>query len=170
MVPVISFVGYHNCGKTTFATKVLKILKERGYRIAALKATKHENVVKDVKGKDSYRYREAGAESVGIVTPSELILFHSIDRDSLDIEFLSFLLFNDFDLVLCEGFKSSPVPKIEVWRREIGEPPLFGKLENVVAVVSDEEFPNVKNFSLNDHEGVANFIEKEFIKKGRSSP
>lgn len=168
MVPVVSFVGYHNSGKTTFATKVLKILKEKGYRIAAIKATKHSKVVKDVKGKDSYKYREAGAESVGIFTPDELILFHSANRETLNPELLSFLLFEEFDLVLCEGFKSSPVPKIEVWRKEVGGAPLYRKLENVVAVVSDVNFQDVKTFSLNDYEEVARFIEEEFIKKRRS--
>ncbi len=163
MVPVVSFIGYHNSGKTTFATKVVKVLKERGCRIAVLKSTKHRKVVEDTRGKDSYRYRESGADAVGIVTPDEFILFENIEE--IDLNFFSFLLFDDYDLVLCEGFKHQDIPKIEVTRRELGDRFLFREIDGVIAVVSDYPIPEVKTFPIDSPEEVAQFLEEEFIAK-----
>ena len=167
MVPVISFIGYHNSGKTTIATKVVEILVKKGYRVAVLKSTKHRKLIGDTPGKDSYRYRESGAETVGIVSPDEIVLFQDIDRDKLRIEFLSFLLFGDYDIVICEGFKHSNVPKIEITRKELNYPALFEKVSNVVAVVSDFPIEGIRQFSFEDVEELTSFIEEEFIKKSK---
>ena len=164
MPPVISFIGYHNSGKTTFATKVVKILKDKGYKVGVLKSTKHRNLIGDTPGKDSYRYREAGADSVGIVSPDELVLFKKINREDINLNLLSLLLFNDYDIVICEGFKSSEVPKIEVLRKEIQEEPLYRKISNVIAVISDVPVEGIKRFKTNEHEEVSQFIEENFIK------
>ena len=165
MVPVISFIGYHNSGKTTVATKVVKELRKKGYTVAVLKSTKHRKLIGDTPGKDSYRYREAGAGAVGIVSPDEIVLFQDIDRDKLNLEFISFLLFGDYDIVICEGFKRADVPKIEVTRRELNYPLLFEQIEGVVAVVSDFPIKGVKNFSFEDTQGLTSFIEENFIKQ-----
>ncbi len=165
MVPVISFIGCHNSGKTTFATNVVKLLKNKGYRVGVLKSTKHRRLVGDTPGKDSYRYREAGADAVGIVSPDELILFQDIDREKLDLKLLSFLLFDDYDIVICEGFKTSNLPKIEVLRRELNSEPLFKKVKNVVAVVSDFPVEGMRRFDVSDYEGVAKFLEENFINR-----
>ncbi len=164
MPPVISFIGYHNSGKTTFATRVVKILKDKGYKVGVLKSTKHRNLIGDTPGKDSYRYREAGADAVGIVSPDELVLFKKINREDINLNLLSLLLFNDYDIVICEGFKSSEVPKIEVLRKEIQEEPLYRKISNVIAVISDVPVEGIKRFKTNEHEEVSQFIEENFIK------
>jgi len=165
MVPVISFIGYHNSGKTTVATKVVKELRKKGYTVAVLKSTKHRKLIGDTPGKDSYRYREAGAGAVGIVSPDEIVLFQDIDRDKLNLEFLSFLLFGEYDIVICEGFKRADVPKIEVTRKELGQPLLFKEVNGVVAVVSDFPINEIKNFSFEDVELLTSFIEENFIKQ-----
>lgn len=165
MVPVISFIGYHNSGKTTVATQVVKNLVAKGYRIAVLKSTKHRKLIGDTPGKDSYRYRESGAEAVGIVSPDEIVLFQSIDRDKLNLKFLSFLLFGDYDIVICEGFKHADVPKIEVTRKELNQPLLFEKVDKVIAVVSDFPIGGIKSFSFQETDKLTSFIEKEFISK-----
>jgi len=167
MVPVVSFIGYHDAGKTTFATKVVETLKSKGYRVAVLKSTKHKDVIKDKEGKDSFRYKEAGAESVGIVTPEELILFKKIGK--VNLQYLAFLLFDEYDIVICEGFKSSDLPKFEVTRKELNQPPLVGKVKNLIGVVSDYEVEGVKNFPIDKPQEVADFIEKVFIKKREDS-
>lgn len=165
MVPVISFIGYHNSGKTTVATKVVGELRKKGYSVAVLKSTKHKNLIGDTPGKDSYRYRESGAGAVGIVSPDEIVLFQDIDRDRLNLKFLSFLLFDDYDIVICEGFKHSDVPKIEVTRKELNQPLLLKEVKGVVAVVSDFPVEGVKNFSFDDTENLTSFIEETFIKR-----
>ena len=163
MIPVVSFIGYHNSGKTTFATEVVRILKERGYRVGVLKSTKHEEVIKDTEGKDTFRYKKAGAPSVGIVTPKELILFKEVAK--VELPHLAFLLFSDCDIVICEGFKSSNVPKLEVYRKELKEAPLFKKVPNVIGVISDTEIEGIRNFPIEKPEKVADFIEEEFLKR-----
>ncbi len=163
MVPVISFVGYHNSGKTTFATKVVKELKQKGHSVAVLKSAKQRNLIEDKPGKDSYRYREAGADAVGIVTPDELALFKKIGKP--DLQLLAFSLFDDYDIVICEGFKDSNVPKIEVTRKEVNQPLLLGQVKNIVAVVSDYHVDGTKNFSINDVSKIIPFIEETFIKR-----
>ncbi len=165
MVPVISFVGYHNSGKTTVATQVVKNLVEKGYRVAVLKSTKHRKLIGDTPGKDSYRYRESGAEAVGIVSPDEIVLFQNIDRDNLNLDFLSFLLFGDYDIVICEGFKHADVPKIEVTRKELNQPLLFEKIDKVIAIVSDFPIDGLKSFSFQETDKLTSFIEEEFISK-----
>jgi len=165
MAPVVAFVGYHNSGKTTFATKVVEILVKRGYRVAVLKSTKHREVIKDREGTDTYRYKEAGAGAVGLVEPDRLTLFMEIEeREPL---YLAFLLFGDYDLVVCEGFKGSQVPKFEVVRKEFRERALYRNLENLIGVVSD--FPledrEIRRFSIERPEEVADFIEEEFLKE-----
>ncbi len=167
MVPVVSFIGYHNSGKTTVATKVVENLTKKGYRVAVLKSTKHRKLIGDTPGKDSYRYRESGAVAVGIVSPDEIVLFQDMDRDRLNLEFFSFLLFDDYDIVICEGFKRSDVPKIEVTRKELNQPLLLKEVEGVIAVVSDFPVEEVKNFSFDDTDKLTSFIEETFIKKRR---
>ncbi len=165
MVPVVAFVGHHNSGKTTIASKVVKELKKRGYSVAVLKSSRYNGVVKDTQGKDSFKYREVGADAVGIVSPEELVLFQNIDGREVDLKLLSFLLFDDYDIVVCEGFKSADVPKIEVTRKDLNQPLLFGEVERIVAVVSDYQVEGVKSFSFNEVEALTSFIEDTFIKK-----
>ncbi len=163
MAPVISFVGYHNSGKTTFATRVVELLVKKGYRVAVLKSTKHRGVIEEREGSDTYRYREAGAKGVALVEPENLTLFMELkERDPV---YLAFLLFGDYDLVICEGFKSSSVPKFEVVRKEFKEKTLYGKLDNLLGVISDFEInqEGIRRFPLNRPQEVAEFIEREFL-------
>ncbi len=163
MVPIVAFVGYHNSGKTTFATKIVKELTKRGYKVAVLKSTKHENTIKDEEGKDTFKYKQAGAKAVGIVEPEQLILSKKSKKGNL--KKLAFELLDDYDVVICEGFKHEDVPKFEVTRKSIQEPLLAKELKNVVGVISDYEVEGFRNFSINEPEKVADFIEEFFISK-----
>lgn len=163
MVPTVAFVGYHNSGKTTVASQVVKILKEKGYKVGVLKSTKHEGVVKDRPETDSFRYAEAGAEGVAIVEPERLVLFRSLENR--DPKRLAFNLFFEWDLVICEGFKNSELPKFEVVRKEFRDKMLGRKLKNLIGVVSDFPVEGVKNFPIDRPQEIADFLEREFIKK-----
>ena len=163
MVPVVAFIGYHNSGKTTFAAKVVKILKNKGYKVAVLKSTKHKDTVKDEEGKDSYRYKEAGADAVGILEPEQLILFKKTGK--VNLKRLAFELFDEYDIVICEGFKHEDVPKFEVTRKNMGEDLLAKEIKNVIGIISDYQIEGFRNFSINEPEAVADFIEKFFILK-----
>jgi molybdopterin-guanine dinucleotide biosynthesis protein B len=163
MAGIVAFVGHHNSGKTTFATQVVRELVRRGYRVGVIKSTKEKGVVKDTPGKDSFRYREAGAGAVAVAGGGELFLFKGTEG-KVEPEYLAFLEFGDFDIVICEGFKGFKVPKIEVFRSSLKEEPLYRKLEGVVGVVSDEELPGVRWFPIDSPQLVADFLEREFIK------
>ena len=163
MAPLISFVGYHNSGKTTFARKVIGELKKKGYRVGVIKSTHHTDIEESPKGKDTQLYISDGVESVALITPEKVYFEGKIDNNP---EYIAFKLFEDFDLVVCEGFKKSPLPKIEVARKEISDKTLFerGEIENVIAVVSDFPVKGIKNFSFEQSREVAELIEEEFLK------
>jgi len=164
MVPAVAFVGYHNSGKTSFATKVVEILTRRGYRVGVLKSTKHRGLIKDVPGTDTYRYKEAGALRVGLAEPERLTVMgeYTVKEPS----YLAFTHFGDCDVVICEGFKSSNLPKFEVVREELKEKMLGRELKNLIGVVADFEVEGVKTFPIDKPEKVADFIEERFIKGG----
>ncbi len=162
MIPLISFVGYHNSGKTTFARKVIKELQRRGYKVGVIKSTHHE-ITEERRGKDTQLYLSDNVESVALVTPTRTLFNGKIERNP---EYIAFKFFSGFDIVICEGFKKSSLPKIEVARREISSKTLFesGEIENVIAVVSDFKVEGVKNFSFEQYREVADLIEEKFLK------
>ena len=161
MVPVVSIVGKSGTGKTTFLESLIVEFRKRGYRIAAVKHSPGGMEI-DKPGKDSWKFAQAGSDAVVVSSPDKLVLVKSVDHDS-NIEEILRLIGGDFDLVLVEGFKRGKAPKIEVYRRELGEdlacPPKI-----LSAIVSDEPLNiDVPQFSINDTQAVADFIEKNFI-------
>ena len=136
MIPALSFVGHHNSGKTRILTSVLPLLVERGLRVGTVKHAPHLDRI-DSEGSDSSAHRNAGADRVLLhgETVSALFWSHGGEDMSEELE----RLFVDCDLVLVEGFKRGPFPKIEVFRRgrEMPREPLAGEID-VLAVVSDE--------------------------------
>jgi len=161
LVPTVAFVGHHNSGKTTFATKVVKILQDKGYKVGVIKSTKEEVKFNDTPGKDTYCYKKAGAQGICLLNKEEILLYGKFGE--LKPEYLSSLMFGEFDIVICEGFKSSKLPKFEVYRKELKEPPLFKRLDNLLGVVSDCTFKEVRNFPIDKPQLVAEFIEENFI-------
>ncbi len=91
----------------------------------------------DQKGKDTYRHRAAGADAVLAASPGQIALVKSIPKFSLD-SLLPY--FQDMDIVLVEGFKQEKKPKIEVFRSQINQTPLFPEDDLLVAVVTDSPY------------------------------
>lgn len=132
----IGFIGYSNSGKTTLIEKLIPLLTARGLSVSAVKNA-HHGFDMDRPGKDSYRYREAGASQVLIATSQRWALLTETPRGAAPLEQLLVRL-APCDLVLVEGFKSEgQVPRIEVRRTTSTEPPLFPRDANVVAVAAD---------------------------------
>ena len=111
---VISIVGKSESGKTTLIEKLIPELKRRGYRIGIVKHA-HHGFDMDRKGKDSYRHRQAGADTVMIASPGQIAMIKDVPGERLD-DLIPF--FNDMDLLITEGFKRDRAPKIEVFRAE----------------------------------------------------
>jgi molybdopterin-guanine dinucleotide biosynthesis protein MobB len=164
---VVAFVAKSNTGKTTLLEQVIRELKDRGYRIGAIKHDAHKFDI-DHPGKDSYRLAAAGADTMLIVSPEKLALIqkHAV---APPLEELIETYFSDVDLVLTEGFKTSNLPKIELHRRE-RSPALLcrgdqGDDPNLIAVASDEPLAlDVPVLDLNNIKQVADFVEQQFLK------
>jgi len=126
-------VGYSGSGKTTLLCALIPYLRAEGLRVAAIKAT-HHDIDWDRPGKDSYRLREAGAEAVLLQGPQRSFIARRTPagwRQTLD------LLGPDLDLVLVEGNKGWPIPKIEVHRPALGRGLWAEQDPQVIAIASD---------------------------------
>lgn len=163
MVPILSIVGRSNSGKTTLLEKLIRELTERGRRIGTIKHHFHGPVEVDVPGKDSWRHKRAGAQVVALSAPETLFVV----RDTpvrLPLEVIAHQALFEVDLILTEGFKSGPMPKIEVSRAAQNLPLLCGPEDHLVALVSDRGVAGgVPRFAPDEVGPLADFIEREFL-------
>jgi molybdopterin-guanine dinucleotide biosynthesis protein B len=121
---ILTVIGRKNAGKTTLTVALAAELIRRGRRIMTIKHGHHPADV-DRAGSDTYRhFHEGRAERTLIAAPTLRVLFERTP-DDYDPVALARRYMDGADLVLCEGFKQSSLPKIEVWRRAIGGKPLY---------------------------------------------
>lgn len=155
---VISIVGHSGSGKTTLVEKLIRELSNRGVRIATIKHA-HHKVVLDTPGKDSYRYKAAGAVMSMLVTTTELQVVADA-TEGREPEQLAQRFLGEADLVLAEGFSLCSTPKIEVLRRECAKPPRCTVEDGLIAVVTDmdEIYPQLPRFGLEDIAAISQFI------------
>src|SRR4030066_362844 len=166
MIPIISIVGKSDSGKTTLIEKLVPELTHRGYRVATVKHDVHGFEV-DREGKDSWRHKQAGAHTVVISSPNKVALIRDVEKD-LTLDEIREKLIQDVDLILSEGYKKDVQPKIEIFRKEKHKELLCTKEDNLIAIVSNKTFKiNVPCFDLEDMKGLADFIEKTFIRSKR---
>ena len=158
----MSFVAASsNSGKTTLIEKVVRILKDRGFSVAVVKhASKGFEL--DREGKDSWRFRKAGADAVALVGPGETAVIKRTARPPDESELRN--LIGPVDLVIKEGFKVEKGQRVEVFRRGIsGDRPLCIEDRTFLAVVSDLYVDaGIPWFALDNAEGVAEFLIKNF--------
>jgi molybdopterin-guanine dinucleotide biosynthesis protein MobB len=139
---IIGVVGWKNNGKTTLVERLVGRLVAQGYRVSTVKHAHHE-VDLDRPGKDSWRHREAGAAEVMLATSRRWALIHELRGEpEPPLEALLARL-APVDLVVVEGFKAFPHPKIEVHRAERGTPLLAREDPTIIAVASDEPLPDL---------------------------
>jgi len=155
---VIGIAGYSGSGKTTLIEKLIPFFVGQGLRVSLIKHAHHEFDV-DQPGKDSYRHRHAGCAEVLISSSKRWALMHELRggaEPGLD-EQLKRL--SPCDLVIVEGYKSEPIPKVEVHRRAGHTPPLHPDDPHVVAVATDEPLDSaLPQIDVDDAEAVARFI------------
>lgn len=157
MTPIVSVVGTSNVGKTTFLVKLIGELKARGYRVAVIKHNVHDFEI-DHPGKDTYRHAEAGADAVVIASSHKMAMVKRLEEE-LSLHDIVSMLGPGYDLVLTEGYKRGPFPKIEV-SRKAHSAGLISSEEELIAVVTDNEFAvDRPHFDLDDAAGVADFLE-----------
>ncbi len=165
MSSIVTFIGYHDSGKTTLVSRVVGHLKELGYRVAVIKSSNDSGVAFDTPGTDTYKHRQAGADSVLFVGPDQMVL--QTGASDLSLITLAHRFFPDVDIVIGEGFKHARrVAKIEVVRNP--EQELRNEVQGVVAVATDLDVIGNYIFRLHESKEIALFIEKCFLLgKGR---
>ncbi|GAB6905665.1 MobB [Desulfosarcina cetonica] len=160
MPPLISIVGKSESGKTTLIEKLIPVLKRRGLRIGVVKHA-HHGFDMDREGKDSYRHRIAGADTVMVASPGQVAMVKRFDSERLS-DLVPF--FNDMDLLIAEGFKRDKAPKIEIFRPERHQAPACLEDENLLAMVCDARLDiSVPQFSTGDIDAIAAFILDRFL-------
>lgn len=164
LIPIVSIVGRSNTGKTTLIEKLIPELRRRGYRVATIKHNIHGFDI-DHEGKDSWRHKRAGARLTVIASPQRIAVIEDVSKD-YELSELRDRYIRDVDIILSEGFKVNPHPKIEVIRAEMKHAPLCTAEDNLMAIVSDEPIDRgVPCLDIDDIQGVANLIEDRFLKK-----
>ena len=166
---VVGFAGYSGSGKTTLVEQLIPALKSRGLRVSVVKHAHHSFDI-DQPGKDTYRHRGAGAFEVVVASSNRLALIREFEKPSqMTVHQLIAELWDGVDWVLVEGFKSSDVLKIEVWRAPTetyaGKPPRYMDDDFIVAIATDapEKLPHATLrpvLDLNDAQAVANYLVK----------
>ena len=160
MPQMISIVGRSQSGKTTLIEKLIPALKQRGYKIGTIKHS-HHIFDFDKTGKDSWRHKDAGADTVIIASPGKIAMVKNDYLGSLDgLQ----RFFDDLDLIITEGYKKEDKPKIEVVRAARHADVLLEHDKHLVAVVSDVELQlNVPVFDLEVVDRLADFIEEKYL-------
>lgn len=155
--PVLGFAAYSGTGKTTLLVKLLPVMNERGLRVAMIKHA-HHNFDIDQPGKDSYELRVAGAQQILIASDYRRALVTETPGGS---EPALADLVNSLDLVLVEGYRHLPFPKIELHRPVTGKSLIYKQDENVIAVACDEKINigELPLLDLNRPEQVVDFIQ-----------
>jgi molybdopterin-guanine dinucleotide biosynthesis adapter protein len=159
---IFGFAGWSGSGKTTLIEQVISNLRARGVRVSLVKHAHHAFDV-DQPGKDSHRHRVAGASEVLITSANRYALMHELRGETeLTLEDAVARL-SPCDLVLIEGFKRAPIPKLEIWRAELGKPLLFPTDTHILAIATDDSLPaglvepNGRRFGLTETAEIAQF-------------
>jgi len=161
---IFGFAGWSGSGKTTLIEQVIPRLVQRGLSVSLIKHA-HHRFEFDQPGKDSYRHRHAGCSQVLVTSGTRWALMQELrgaPELSLD-EALARL--SPCDLALVEGYKAYPIPKLEIWRAEVGKSLLHPRDPQILGIATDspEALPSgtagrMPVFALSDFDAVATFV------------
>lgn len=163
--PLLAFAGWSGAGKTTLLAKLLPELRRSGLRLAVIKHAHHRFDV-DYPGKDSHVLRNAGADQVLISSGDRRVLIQEkpAGGDPQLVEELAMLDQDQLDLILVEGFRDEPIPKLEVYRSALERGFRFPDDPAVLAVTSDTplpaDAPAPPFLGLDDVDGVLAFVQR----------
>ncbi|MCI6693563.1 MAG: molybdopterin-guanine dinucleotide biosynthesis protein B [Clostridium sp.] len=160
MSKVINIVGdKSNVGKTFVMEGIIKELKRRGLSVATIKHDIHGFDI-DKKGKDTYKHREAGSETVIISSPKRFALIKEV-KEEIPLEKIINLA-KDKDVILVEGYKKSTLRKIEVYKKGFSDRIISPK-EKLIAIASDEDlnFEDILVVKKDDFKKIVDLILQE---------
>jgi len=164
LMRVIGLAGWSGSGKTTLLTRLIPCLVARGLKVSTLKHAHHGFDV-DQPGKDSHSHRMAGATEVMIGSAVRFALLHEL-RGAAEPTLRDLLArMSPVDLIVVEGYKAAPIPKLEVHRAAVGKPLLHPDDDCIVAVAADGPLPQVELpvVSLDDIEAIADIVTVESV-------
>ncbi|MBF0107837.1 MAG: molybdopterin-guanine dinucleotide biosynthesis protein B [Magnetococcales bacterium] len=158
---VMGFAAPSGSGKTTLMERVIAELAEAGFRVGAIKHG-HHPADPDKPGKDTHRFRQAGAKTVLFACKERWFLIQeSTPGQEPELE-QQIALFQGHDLVLVEGYKNHDHPKIAIHRRDVTDPSYIETLINVIAIATDDPtiaaHPTLPSIPLNEPDAVSQFI------------
>jgi molybdopterin-guanine dinucleotide biosynthesis protein MobB len=161
-VPVLGFSAFSGTGKTTLLVKLIPLLKKEGIRVALIKHAHHDFDI-DIPGKDSYELRKAGADQVLVASSNRRALIKeiSVEHDPELDDLINDLDLSNTDLVLVEGFRHVPFPKIELCRPSLKNSLIFPQDVNIIAVASDEyiDTGRLPRLDINRPKEIVGFIK-----------
>lgn len=162
-IPSIAFVGRSKTGKTTLIERLISMFVDQGIKVAVIKHHPHDFEI-DVPGKDTYRYKKAGATMSILASPAKIAIVEDTDTEQTLHQILSHYVRN-VNLTIIEGFKREDTPKIEVFRRtQEADRPVCEGDKNLIAIVSDDPVATkLPVFSRSDVFGIARFVIERFI-------
>lgn len=160
--PIVSFVGYSGSGKTTFIEKLIPVMTGLGLKIAVVKHDAH-GFQMDKPGKDTWRHKQAGASATVIISKKQIGMVVDMDQEPAPHDLSPMLSFAH--LIITEGYKDGPYPKIEIFRSGAAEndKPICQNDPTLLAMISDNPgcLP-VPYYKLDDVYGIARFLIDHF--------
>ncbi|MDP2299583.1 MAG: molybdopterin-guanine dinucleotide biosynthesis protein B [Coriobacteriia bacterium] len=164
-IPVVSVVGKSDSGKTTLMERLIRALADRGHRVGSVKHHVHDFDI-DVPGKDSWRHAKAGSVVSLVSSPSKLGMTRDMDHEATLDELLE--LAHDVDILLTEGYRRAGNVRIEVSRRARSTELVCEPAELFALVTDNDELEvgDVPVFGLDDASGLADLVERTFLRGG----
>jgi molybdopterin-guanine dinucleotide biosynthesis protein B len=155
---IFGFAGWSGSGKTTLIEKLIPDFTARGLSVSMIKRAHHAFDI-DIPGKDSWRHRQAGCQEVLVSSENRWALIHEL-RGEPELALEDCIAHvSRCDLLLVEGNKHSPLPKLEVWREATGKPLLHPQDAHILAIASDVPVNTaLPRFGLEDVRAIADFI------------
>jgi molybdopterin-guanine dinucleotide biosynthesis protein B len=162
MKRVFGITGWKNAGKTTLTVRLVEYLTGQGLSVSTVKHAHHTAAI-DHEGTDSYKHRQAGAREVMLVTPSRFALMHELRGGEAEPALNELLdRMGDADLILVEGYKRDPIPKLMILRDGDSEADALAEIPNIAAFVyrgPDRKPESGKPaFGADDIPGIAAFV------------
>jgi molybdopterin-guanine dinucleotide biosynthesis protein MobB len=159
--PMLGFAAFSGTGKTTLLVRLIPFLEQRGIQVALIKHAHHDFDI-DKPGKDSYELRKAGARQVLVASDrrSALVTEYAEPREPRLEDLIAQLALDEVDLVLVEGFRHLPFPKIELHRPSLRLPLLFHEDDSIIAVATDSDMgvDALPHLDLNNIAMIGEFI------------
>lgn len=155
---IFGFAGYSGSGKTTLIEQLIPQFVMHGLKVSLIKHAHHGFDI-DRPGKDSYRHREAGCSEVLITSSQRWVLMHDLRGEQEQSLQYQLKRLSPCDLVLVEGFKKEPIPKLEIHRAAMRQPLLQSDDPYIIAIASDTQVKSkVPLLDLNDPQQISEFI------------